>query len=91
MNFPGMGGPPSIGKIGSKIAPHVPTILMAFVIVFAVLFILIGIIVVSADKTFAGSALILLGMAMGAGAAFVIMRVEGGKKAAAAASPGLPA
>ena len=71
---------PEVGvplEIGKQLAPHAPAILMVPFVVFSVLLIIIGIIVVSvaANKT-PGVLLLVLGMLLGGGAFFVMVRSE---------------
>lgn len=74
MAAPEVGVPMEIGK---QLAPHAPAIMMIPLVVFSVLLVIIGIIVVSvaANKT-PGVLLLVLGMLLGGGAFFVMVRSE---------------
>lgn len=78
-----MVGAPEVGiplEFGKQLAPHAPTILMIPLVMFAILFIIIGIIVFSTAKTKTpGALLMFLGLLLGGGAFFVMARVEGKK------------
>mgnify|MGYP001615798319 FL=1 len=71
---------PEVGlplEIGKQLAPHAPTILMIPLVVLSILFIVIGIIVVSADKSKTPGALLLtLGFLLGGGAFLVMYKTE---------------
>lgn len=70
-------------EVGKQLAPHAPTFLMVPLVALAVLLILIGIIVLAADKSKTPGALItLLGFLLGGGAFFVMLRTEGKNKRA---------
>jgi hypothetical protein len=75
-----MMGAPEVGiplEIGKQLAPHAPAILMVPLIMFALLFIIIGIIAVSfaANKT-PGALFMVLGFLMAGAGIFVIVRTE---------------
>ena len=69
-------------EVGKGLATHAPTILMSFFAGFAIILILIGIIVFSTAKSKTpGVLLLMLGLLVGGGAAFVMVRSESSKKA----------
>lgn len=78
-------GAPEVGvplEIGKQLAPHAPTILMIPLVMFSILFIIIGIIVLSAAKSKTpGALLLLLGFLLGGGAFFVMYKTESKKNA----------
>ncbi len=79
-------GAPEVGiplEVGKQLAPHAPAILMIPLVSFAVLLVIIGIIVIaaSANKT-SGVLLTVLGVLLGGGAFFVMVRSEAGLKKA---------
>jgi uncharacterized membrane-anchored protein len=80
-----MMGAPEVGipmEIGKQLAPHAPTIMMVPLVIFSIIFIIIGIIVFSAAKTKTpGIMLLMLGLLLGGGAFFVMVKSESKKKA----------
>lgn len=78
-----MAAAPEVGiplEVAKQAAPHLPTLVMVPLVMFAILFIIIGIIVVSAaqNKT-PGVLLLVLGFLLGGGAFFVMYRTESAK------------
>lgn len=71
----GPGGPGGMGGPGvGELAKHAPMLLMVPLVIFAILFIIIGIIVLAAQKYTAGILLTVLGFLLGGGAFFVMAR-----------------
>ncbi len=69
------GGPGGMGGPGvGELAKHAPMLLMVPLVLFAILFIIIGIIVLAAGKYTAGTLLTVLGFLLGGGAFFVMAR-----------------
>lgn len=71
---------PEVGipmELGKQLAPHAPTVLMIPLVILSIIFIIVGIIVLSAanNKT-PGALLMVLGFLLGGGAFFVMYRTE---------------
>lgn len=79
-----MMGAPEVGiplELGKSLAPHAPTLLMIPLVVMSILFIIIGIIVLSAAKSKTpGALLLMLGFLLGGGAFLVMYKLESKKK-----------
>lgn len=71
---------PEVGvpvELAKHVAPHIPTLIMVPLVLFALILIIIGIIIVSsAQKKLAGTLLLFLGLLLGGGAFLVMYRTE---------------
>ena len=76
---------PEVGipmEIGKQLAPHAPTLMMIPLVILSVIFIIIGIIVFSTASTKTpGVMLLMLGLLLGGGAFFVMVKAEHKKNA----------
>lgn len=73
-----------VRAIGRHVVHHGPTLLMVPLLAFAVLFVLLGAVMLARDDTGAGSALAVLGLLLGGGALYIITRWESSRARARA-------
>jgi uncharacterized membrane-anchored protein len=82
-----MMGAPEVGipmEVGKQLAPHAPVLMMIPLVILSVIFIIIGIIVFSAASASAktpGIMLLMLGLLLGGGAFYVMVKAEHKKNA----------
>ncbi len=78
-----MAAAPEVGiplQLGKQLAPHAPLILMMPLVVFAIIFVIIGIIALSvATNKVTGIMFSMLGLLLGGGALFIMAKTESHK------------
>lgn len=72
--------------VGRHVAHHGPTLLMVPLLAFAVLFVLVGALLIAKSDTGSGAVLAVLGFLLGGGALYIIARWEGSRARARAHS-----
>lgn len=74
---------PEVGipaEVAKQLAPHAPTLAMIPLVVIALILIIIGAIATTAQNKTPGIIIAILGLLLGGGAFFVMIRTEGKKK-----------